>query len=33
MKQLLIVNSAKALNDKKISTGAAVPPYAFRNLA
>ena len=33
MKQLLIVNSAKALNDKKSSTGAAVTPYDFSNLA
>ena len=33
MKQLLIVNSAKALNAKKSSTGAAVTPYDFSNLA
>ena len=33
MKQLLIVNSAKALNAKKSSTGAVVTPYDFSNLA
>ena len=33
MKQLLIVNSAKALNAKKSSTGAEVTPYDFSNLA
>ena len=33
MKQLLIVNSAKALDAKKSSTGAAVTPYDFSNLA
>lgn len=33
MKQLLIVNSAKALNAKKSSTGATVTPYDFSNLA
>lgn len=33
MKQLLIVNSAKALNDKKSSTGAEVTPYDLSNLA
>ena len=33
MKQLLIVNSAKALNAKKSSTGAEVTPYDLSNLA
>ena len=33
MKQLLIVNSKKALNAKKSSTGAEVTPYDFSNLA
>ena len=33
MKQLLIVNSAKALNAKKDSAGAAVTPNDFSNLA
>lgn len=33
MKQLLIVNSAKALNAKKSSTGAAITPYDLSNLA
>ena len=33
MKQLLIVNSAKALNAKKSSTGAVITPYDFSNLA
>ena len=33
MKQLLIVNSTKALNAKKSSTGAAVTPFDFSNLA
>ena len=33
MKQLLIVNSTKALNAKKSSTGAAVTPFDFINLA
>ena len=33
MKQLLIVNSKKALNAKKSSTGAVVTPYDFSNLA
>ena len=33
MKQLLIVNSTKALNAKKSSTGAEVTPYDFSNLA
>ena len=32
MKQLLIVNSAKALDAKKSSTGAAVKLYDFSNL-
>lgn len=33
MKQLLIVNSTKALNAKKSSTGAEVTPYDLSNLA
>ena len=33
MKQLLIVNSAKALNAKKSSTGAEITPYDLSNLA